>query len=354
LLLYVVLRLRFITSTPLDVQRGSGTYVGIRGLRDALGKLGAQVELITPRWHLPIYTLERIAFNESLRFRSGGACDATVGFDLDGYCLAGRPHIAALKGVIADEWRQESGLTRATMRVQAHYEALHVRRADAVLATSRHSAEAARAAYGLSQLPRIVPELIDLGEWRALLATHPVQPDPARFTVLTVGRFYPRKRLHLLLEAAAQLRSRIPGLAVRLVGNGPEAARLRELDRALGLSDTVQFLGDVTRARLAAEYHRCHVFCLPSVQEGFGIVFLEAMGAGKPIVAARAAAVPEVVPHGLLAEPDSSEALAAALESLYRAPELRTELAAAGNRWVEQFDAPRVAALFLDEVQRLH
>jgi len=77
-------------------------------------------------------------------------------------------------------------------------------------------------------------------------------------------------------------------------------------------------------------------------------VLLEAMAAEKPIVAARAGAIPEVVPHGLLVDADSPEALAAGIESLYRSPETRDSLGRAGARWVEQFDAPRVARLFLD------
>ena len=350
------MRLRFITSTPFDVYRGSGTFAGIAGLGAALRNLGVEVEVVGPRVHLPVYTLERIVFNETLRLRPLIACDATAGFDLDGYRVAGRegrPHIAALKGVIADELRYESGWTHATMTVQAHFEALHARRADAVMATSLYSAEVARERYHLAQLPRIVPELIDLGAWRNLLQANPAQPDPACFTVLSVCRFYPRKRLRVLLESAAQLRTRIPRLCVRIVGNGPEGARLRALCRALRLEDTVQFLGDVSRQQLAAEYNRADLFCLPSVQEGFGVVFLEAMGAGKPIVAARAAAVPEVVPQGVLVERDNAEALAAGIESLYRAPDLRFELAAAGSQRVELFDAPRVAAMFLDEVRRL-
>jgi len=346
-------RLRFITSTPLDVRRGSGTYVGIRTLCDALRTLGVEIDVVTPRVHLPVYTLERILFNETLRLGGRAAYDATIGFDLDGYRLAGRqatPHIAALKGVVADELRHEFGMTRATMRVQAHYEALHASRADGVLATSRYSAEAARDAYRLKELPRIVPELIDLEAWRALLAANSAPPDPVRFTVLSVCRFYPRKRLHLLLEAAAQLRSRIPGLAVRIVGNGPEAGRLRELHGRLRLAGTVEFLGDVSRAQLAGEYNRCDMFCMPSVQEGFGVVFLEAMAASKPIVAGRAAAVPEVVPHGVLAEPDNTEALAAGIASVYESAELRARLGATGSDWVKQFDAPRVAAQFLEQV----
>jgi glycosyltransferase involved in cell wall biosynthesis len=356
LILYVVLRLRFITSTPWNIQRGSGTFVGIDALARAVRDSGVAVEVTTPRLHLPVYTLERIAFNEALGFSRKRGFDATVGFDLDGYRIAGReghPHVAALKGVIADEFRQEAGMTRATMALQGRFEAIHVHRADLVLATSRHSAEAARRAYHLPQRPRIVPELIDLAAWRALLCSQRVEPDAADFTVLSVCRFYPRKRLHKLLEATAQLRGRIPRLALRLVGNGPEAARLHALCRELRLEGTVHFAGDVSREQLAAEYSRCDVFCLPSVQEGFGIVFLEAMGADKPIVAARAAAIPEVVPHGVLIEPDDVEALAGAIESLYQSPRLRAELAAAGNEWVQQFDAPRVASLFLGEVRSI-
>jgi glycosyltransferase involved in cell wall biosynthesis len=89
------------------------------------------------------------------------------------------------------------------------------------------------------------------------------------------------------------------------------------------------------------------------VQEGFGIVFLEAMAAGKPIVAARAAAVPEVVRHGILVEPGSPEALAEAIAHLYRDPDLRNSLSAAGSLDVEQFEMRSVAKRFLMEVAKL-
>jgi glycosyltransferase involved in cell wall biosynthesis len=168
--------------------------------------------------------------------------------------------------------------------------------------------------------------------------------------VLFVGRFYRRKRVHLLLEAAAALRQRIPNLEVRVVGAGPCGPQLQRLSGELKLEATVAWLGDVSRSQLVAEYNRCDLFCLPSVQEGFGIVLLEAMAAGKPIVAARAAAIPEVVPHGVLVDPDSAEALAAGIEDLYHSPEKRAALGRTGAAWVEQFDAPRVAQLFLDAV----
>jgi len=340
-------RIRFLTSTPLDIRRGSGTYVGISVLARALTGLGHTVDFEGPRLHLPVYTLERLWFNRGLR--PSADHDLTVGFDMDGYRIArGRAHVASLKGVIADEVRFESGMTRVTMSVQARCERLHVRRAARVLVDSRYSGEQARNLYGLDELPTVVPEPIDLAEWRRQLRLYPA--GPPRFTVLYVGRLYRRKRVEVLLGAAAALTARIPEFEVRIVGNGPCAPALHRLSSELRLGATVTWLGDVPRAQLAAEYQRASLFCLPSVQEAFGIVLLEAMAAGKPIVAARAAAIPEVAPHAALVQPEDAEALAGAIEALYRSEEQRAAQAAAGQRWVQQFDAARVARLFLDAV----
>jgi glycosyltransferase involved in cell wall biosynthesis len=155
------------------------------------------------------------------------------------------------------------------------------------------------------------------------------------------------------LSAAARLRGQIPGLEFRVAGDGPERGRLRAIWRENHLDDTVQWLGDISQDALAREYNRCDLFSLPSVQEGFGIVFLEAMAAAKPIVAAKAAAVPEVVEQGLLVEPESEAALAGGILSLYRDPQLRARLATAGKLIVERYDAPRVARMFLQAVQCL-
>jgi len=276
------------------------------------------------------------------------AHDLTVGFDMDGYRIATSTahHVAALKGVIADELRFETGLTRATMSLQARRERLHVERAGAVLVTSPYSAECAKQYYGLKSTPRIVPELIDLSQWERFLAANP-SASSDRFTVLYAGRFYRRKRVDVLLRAAALLRHSIPELEVRIVGDGPCADQLHALARDLKLERRVTWLGHISRSQLAAEYNRCDAFCLPSVQEGFGIVLLEAMAAGKPIVAARAAAIPEVVPHAELVRPDDPEALAAGIDALYRSSARRNEMKRIGIEWVRQFDAPRVAAMFL-------
>jgi glycosyltransferase involved in cell wall biosynthesis len=199
----------------------------------------------------------------------------------------------------------------------------------------------------------VVPELIDLNAWRQLFDVNPAAPDPRKFTVLSVCRFYPRKRVDVLLRAAALLRGRIPTLEVRIIGNGPEYSRLQRIWLELGLGSTIRWLGDVSMSTLASEYRGADTFCLPSVQEGFGIVFLEAMAAGKPIVAARAGAVPEVVRNGILVEPENPEALAEAILRLFRDPDLRDSLGLLGLRDVEQFEMHRIAKRFLTEVARI-
>jgi len=327
-------------------------------LARALRELGTDVDLVTPRVSMPIYLATRILFNETMRWRRFDG-EATIGIDADGYSIVGHgrrwnrlPHVACIKGVLGDAVRFERGATRASLAIQARLEAIHARRADLVITVSRYCARRLEELYGVRNAV-VVPELIDLDAWRARFHANPAAPDPRKFTVLSVCRFYPRKRLDVLLRAVALLGGRMPELEVRIVGNGPERARLQHLARELEVERSVTWVGDLSIDRLAAEYNRADVFCLPSAQEGFGIVFLEAMAAGKAIVAADAAAVPEVVSHGVLIEPDNSEALANALILLHCDPDLRRLLGAAASRDVEKFEMHRVARQFLAEVERV-
>jgi glycosyltransferase involved in cell wall biosynthesis len=95
------------------------------------------------------------------------------------------------------------------------------------------------------------------------------------------------------------------------------------------------------------------VFCLPSEQEGFGIVFLEAMAAGLPVVSTTAAAIPEVVPHGqagLLVPPRDPQALAGALLQLLGDTALQERCRSFGRLHVQDFSWDRVAERFLAAV----
>jgi len=167
--------------------------------------------------------------------------------------------------------------------------------------------------------------------------------------VLTVGRIDRDRKGHdELLAALPLLRERIPGAQMVIAGGGGDQPRLEALARGLGVADAVLFTGQVSDATLAALYERCGLFAMPSRVEGFGLVFLEAMRAGKPCVALEGTAPAEIVVHretGLLV-PDSEPAtLAGALERLLSNPEESARLGESGRRrYLEQFTAAAFAA----------
>jgi phosphatidyl-myo-inositol dimannoside synthase len=301
--------------------------------------------------------LDRWLYNAGVAWSPPRDADLVYGVDLDGFLWARArrlPFVVSLKGVIADELKNERGLTRALLSIQARWERANARRADVVIAPSRYSAGVARREYGVAaEKIAVVPEPIELERWAALFAAASRCPR-AGPTVLCVARMYPRKRIGDLLEAAALLRHRIPGARVRIVGKGPEWEHVVRLHATLGLGETVALLGDVSRERLAEEYVSADIFCLPSVQESLGIVFLEAMAAGLPVVACRAAAIPEVVEDGvtgLLAPPRDPAGLAAALEALVADPRRARGMGETGRRVVAAYTPERVAARLLEAVR---
>jgi glycosyltransferase involved in cell wall biosynthesis len=168
----------------------------------------------------------------------------------------------------------------------------------------------------------------------------------------SVSRLFSWKGQRELISALALLRPEFPSLKVLIVGadatqvhGSSFTAELKELAERLGVQDQVVFTGarsDIPRVMAA-----CDVFTLPSFEEPFGLVFLEAMAMGKPVVAIDNGGTPEVVEHGrsgLLSPPWDIPALAANVATLLRDPQLRTRMGESGRqRVLEQFDAPRMA-----------
>ena len=352
------MRIAVLTSTPLDPREGSGTFVALAGFAKGLEALGHTVTIRPLGRRTGFHTFDRWLYNAAVRRDPPADADLVVGCDLDGFLWARRrgrrPFVVMLKGIIADELRNELGWVRVLLGVQARWERRNTERADLIVVPSRYSADIATQVYGVPPARvAVVPEAIDLAGWQARFAAAPRRPRTGP-TVLAVGRMYPRKRFVDLLHAAARLRVVQPGARVRVVGKGPDWDAVVRLHAELGLGEAVTLLGDVTRDQLAAEYANAECFCLPSVQEGFGIVFLEAMAAGLPVVACRAAAVPEVVADGetgVLVPPRDPAALGAALAALIAEPARARAIGAAGARRVQQFTLERVAQRFLDTVR---
>jgi glycosyltransferase involved in cell wall biosynthesis len=186
--------------------------------------------------------------------------------------------------------------------------------ADCVLAPSRYTA--AR----LHDVQRLPTERVQVLHWGLdptffeLAAKADALPLPdliprARY-VLAVGRWSSAERykgFDTLIQALPRLHLGAPDLRFVFVGEGDDQPALEKLAVSLGVRDRITFASGLTRAQVVAAYHHAKVFALPSSGEGFGIVFLEAMALGKPVVGGNHGGIPDIiedsvtgflVPHG--------------------------------------------------------
>lgn len=156
--------------------------------------------------------------------------------------------------------------------------------------------------------------------------------------VLGIGRFVPQKGFDVLLRAFATIREHVPDVDLVLAGDGPVRSELAALTEALGLTGRVEFVGRVDHDRAVRLFGGARVFVLPSRHEPQGIVVLEAMAAGTPVVANAVGGVPEVVEdgrNGLLYEGDAP-GLADRLRRLLDDEGTRRRLASAGSTTAAQ------------------
>jgi len=225
---------------------------------------------------------------------------------------------------------------------------LYNRAVDAVIAISEGVRTALIRVGVRAERIRVVPSGIDA---RALAAPPAARAAVRRewglgddeVAVVALGALEVRKGHAVLLAAAAGLASAAPRLRYVFCGEGRQAKALAGAAAALdGAARLVGFRRDVAACLAAAD-----IVALPSLQEGLGVAALEAMAAGRPVVASRVGGLAEAVVHeetGLLVPPGDPTALAAALARLARDPDLRARLGAAGHaRVLARYTATRMA-----------
>lgn len=168
------------------------------------------------------------------------------------------------------------------------------------------------------------------------------------FTVLCIGTLHEVKGQTYLIEACRLLRDKGIDFMCTFVGEGPDRDSLMAQAASANLDGHVEFCGQKTRQEVIALLREADVLAAPSVpsrdnrREGIPVVLMEAMGSGVAVVASHLSGIPELVEHeqtGLLVSPGDPEALAGALERLYRDPALRHRLGRNGREKVlREFD----------------
>ncbi|MCT2278402.1 glycosyltransferase family 4 protein [Micromonospora chalcea] len=282
---------------------------------------------------------------------------------------------AAPLGLLAAGLRRRSGIRRAVALTHGHevgWAALPgarsaLRRIGRGVDVTTYLGEytrtrLARVLDGLTELRRLAPG-VDVDTYhpdvdgtkvreRLGLADRPV--------VVCVSRLVPRKGQDMLIRALPEIRRRVPGAALLVVGGGPYRSTLEKLARQSGLEQDVVFTGSVPSADLPAHYAAGDVYAMPCRTrnrgldvEGLGIVYLEAGAAGLPVVAGDSGGAPDAVRDGetgyVVGGRDVAQ-LADRVAALLADRDLARQFGAAGRAWVErewrwETQAQRMAAL---------
>jgi glycogen synthase len=218
-----------------------------------------------------------------------------------------------------------------------------LRTADAVTACSQDTLDEARTWSGLDLGDRatVVPNGVRLTDFEGVEPTR--RPRPY---VLAIGRHVRQKGFDVLLDAYAELCGRADfDWDLVIAGDGPEHDALVARAEELGLADRVAFPGATDRRQTIGLFKGSSLFALPSRHEPFGIVNLEAMAAGRPVVASSVGGVPEFIEDGvtgLLVPPEDPGALAEAIGRLHDDPRQASALGQNGLRRANDFDWPAI------------
>ncbi|WP_102222796.1 glycosyltransferase [Acidimangrovimonas sediminis] len=239
-------------------------------------------------------------------------------------------------------------------------------KSDALHANSAQLVKGLVDSYGIDEgdsRVRLIPH--GLADWTLLPRTSPKPLKDGMIRVLFVGRLERRKGIDILLEVAPKLLEKYPHLHFDIVGNNKIASEdgktYQELfvarNHPRDIAERIQFHGEVDEAQLRGFYEACDIMVGPSRYESFGLMLLEGMMFGKPVIGCAAGGMLDVVEDGvsgILAQPADADSLEAALDSLIRDPAMRSHMGAVARaRFETHFSADKIAEeldMFMREV----
>jgi glycosyltransferase involved in cell wall biosynthesis len=213
--------------------------------------------------------------------------------------------------------------------------------------------------YGIATPATIIPTGIDLDEFRGgdgerFRRQHGI--PATRPTLVTVSRLAAEKNIGFLLEVARRLLESFPDLVFVVAGEGPDAARLQAQGRALGLHEHLRFPGNLDRRTALLDCYRAgDVFVFASPTETQGLVLIEAMALGVPVVSTAVMGTETVLrqARGARVSAEDVGAFAGHVAELLRSPELRARMAQAGREDAQAWSAPALMRTTVELYERL-
>jgi glycosyltransferase involved in cell wall biosynthesis len=338
----------------LDITVCSGTKAGFKK-RDTVNGVNFVPFYSTDR----IYPLDNWFFNRSLSKKAHAiAMDVYEAHAVSGYGFPkalkklgiSKPFIHTIHGVLADEYEEakkngyrsfRGKIANYFMHRLAKIERETAKKATLIVTISNYSHEKIQEHYGIDpNKVRIVPNGVDIEKFKPKEDTMAVRRqfglgnEPC---VLFVGSLIHRKGLPFLIEAARKIVKEKAETKFLIVGDGPLKNHLAVSIENVNLSSNFRFMGNLKEDSFATIYNCADVFVLPSIQEGQGIVLLEAQATGKPVVAFDVGGVKEAIRNGetgLLVKRGSSDMLADALLKLLGDRSLRERMGVNGRKFV--------------------
>jgi 1,4-alpha-glucan branching enzyme len=239
--------------------------------------------------------------------------------------------IPLLATIHATEYGRNHGLYSELQHYIHDLERQLTNEAKLVIACSRYMAHEVTSLFGLPPAKvRVVPNGVNpasLGEGGQVYRKDRNQQGRSP-TILFFGRLVPEKGVQILLESVPRLVKRVSGVHLLVAGRGPYEEHLRSLSERLGVNDRVSFIGFVNDEELSGILEQSRVAAFPSIYEPFGIVVLEAMAAGVPVVVSDTGGLQDIVEHGVdgyKTPPGRADMLAYYLAELLVNPVLATD-----------------------------
>lgn len=241
-------------------------------------------------------------------------------------------------------------------RLYTFLDKLWLKRMDDVVAVSRQVRQQLLTHKITAEL---IPNGIEIGRFNGLHKAGDLRDSfgfsKSDIVIGTIGRLVPEKGYTFLLNSAKSICKKYPNAKFIFIGDGPLRAKLQRQVEALSLQSNVIFLGK--RNDIAGLFSVMDIFVLSSISEGFPMVLLEAMAAGKPIIATRVGEIPNIInggDSGLLVPPQDSIALTSAIEIFLRDKQKANAMAlAARNEVSVNYSSSQMALKYIEHYKKL-